>query len=324
MTTNSPIEIGLLSYEGAQLSAIHGITDLFLIANQFVLDKPKSIYKPIRVSHWAQADAGIIPRRIFDTMPECEGKPSVILVPPTLGDPPASELVTPYRDWLRQHHASGGIVASVCAGAFFLADTGLLDGRVATTHWMYEELLAARYPKVTLDIDRLIVDDGDIITAGGVMAWTDLGLKILDRFIGPTAMIKTARILLLDPPGREQSYYSTFSPKMMHGDAAILKVQHWLQNTEAKDIASGKMANISGLQERTFQRRFIKATGMSPSEYCQRLRMGKARELLQFSLLSVENIAWEVGYKDPGAFRKTFLRVVGLTPSEYRHRFVGS
>lgn len=108
---------------------------------------------------------------------------------------------------------------------------------------------------------------------------------------------------------------------LRHGDAAILKVQHWLQETEAQDIALERLASIAGLHERTFQRRFFKATGVTPSEYCQQLRVGKARELLQFSRSSIETPAWEVGYQDTGAFRKIFTRIIGLSPGEYRERF---
>ncbi|EQB16342.1 hypothetical protein L284_09505 [Novosphingobium lindaniclasticum LE124] len=183
-------------------------------------------------------------------------------------------------------------------------------------------MLRARFPDVgRVDSDRLIIDDGDIITVGGVMAWTDLALKLVDRFLGPTIMLETARHLLVDPPGREQSYYSTFSPRLTHGDAAVLKVQHWLQATEARDVSLPTLAGQAGLEERTFLRRFQKATGFTSTDYCQRLRVGKAQELLQFSSRPIERIAWEVGYGDPSAFRKVFLRIVGLSPREFRQRF---
>ena len=168
---------------------------------------------------------------------------------------------------------------------------------------------------------RLLIDDGDIISAGGMMAWTDLGLKLVDRFLGPTVMCDTARFFLVDPPGREQRYYSVFSPDLTHGDPAVLKVQHWLQATGAQDMSLAALAARAGLEERTLLRRFRKATGLTPIDYCQRVRVGKAREMLQFGHLAIDAIAWEVGYGDPGAFRKVFHRITGLTPGEYRRRF---
>lgn len=190
-----------------------------------------------------------------------------------------------------------------------------------TTHWAYAKRLQERFPQVRVDADRLIIDDGDVITAGGLMSWTDLGLRLVDRLLGPSVMIGTASMLLVDPPGREQRYYSVFSPRLTHGDAAVLKVQHWLQATQAKDIALGTLAALAKLEERTFLRRFQKATGMTTTEYCQRLRVGRARELLQFGTASIDRVAWEVGYNDSSAFRKVFTRIVGLSPGEYRRRF---
>ncbi len=154
-----------------------------------------------------------------------------------------------------------------------------------------------------------------------IMAWTDLGLKLVERFLGPVVMAQTARMMLVDPPGREQRYYSGFAPRLTHGDAAIVKAQHFLQASEGKEARLAVLAEPVGLEERTFLRRFQKATGMTATDYAQRLRIAKAQELLQFGQLPVERIAWEVGYSDPGAFRKVFLRIVGLSPGEYRQRF---
>ncbi|PWK76821.1 helix-turn-helix domain-containing protein [Aminobacter sp. AP02] len=316
------IEIGLVFYPGAQLSAVLGITDLFDLANRTAGRKSRGAPPSVlRVSHWRMEELGQAPTRVFDTCPDAPGVPEVYVVPPALGDPISPEHAAPVAGWLRQRHGAGGVLASVCAGAFVLGETGLLAGRAVTTNWVYDEVFRTRFPDAKLDTDRLLIDDGDIITAGSLMAWTDLGLKLVDRFLGPTVMIETARILALDPPGREQRYYSAFAPRLSHGDAAILKVQHWLQAGEGKDLNLATLAALAGLEERTFLRRFQKATGLTTTEYGQRLRVGKARELLQFTTQSVDKVAWEVGYGDPGSFRKIFMRIVGLTPSDYRARF---
>jgi transcriptional regulator GlxA family with amidase domain len=181
--------------------------------------------------------------------------------------------------------------------------------------------LQQHFPNVQVDVDRLIIDDGDIMTAGGLMAWTDLGLRLIDRLLGPSIMLDTARTLVVDPPGREQRYYSAFSPVLTHGDAAVLSVQHWLQATQAKDMTLATLAAQAKLEPRTLLRRFQKATGMTTTEYGQRLRVGRAREMLQFETASIDRVAWEVGYSDAGAFRKVFTRIVGLTPGDYKRRF---
>ncbi|PZX46896.1 helix-turn-helix protein [Cereibacter changlensis] len=153
------------------------------------------------------------------------------------------------------------------------------------------------------------------------MSWIDLGLIVVNRFLGPMIMARTAQMMLVDLPGREQRFYSGFIPRLSHGDSAILKAQHYLQTQEGKDTRVSVLAEHAGLEERTFLRRFQKATGLTATSYAQRLRVAKSQELLQFGKQPVESIAWQVGYSDPGAFRKVFHRIVGLTPGEYRQRF---
>ncbi|MGH8074000.1 MAG: GlxA family transcriptional regulator [Lysobacter sp.] len=308
-------------YPGAQQASVLGLTDLFGVSNRIAAACPGQPQLSLRVTHWSQDTPDASPGRVFDNGAGPASVLSALILPPALAEPISAEQAAPLIPWLREQHASGVVLGSVCAGAFLLAETGLMAGRPMTTHWAHAERLQERFPQIRVDADRLIIDDGDVITAGGLMSWTDLGLRLVDRLLGPTVMIATARMLLVDPPGREQRYYSVFSPRLTHGDAAILRVQHWLQETQARDIALPTLAAQAGLEERTFLRRFQKATGVTTTEYIQRLRVGRARELLQFGTDSLESVAWDVGYSDPGAFRKVFTRIVGLPPGEYRRRF---
>jgi transcriptional regulator GlxA family with amidase domain len=312
-------EIGLVLYPGVQMAAVLGMTDLFNAATELAGRKGRA-GSTLLVSHWRLEDGKPV-RPDASTAPGEASRPCVLVLPPALGDPIARADAAPFAAWLRQCHAGGIQLASICAGAFLLGETGLLTGRTITTNWVIAETFEVRFPDVRVDTDRLLSDDGDIVTAGGVMAWVDLGLKLIDRFLGPTIMLEIARQFVIDPPGREQRYYSTFSPRLLHGDAAILKVQHFLQASEAKEIGLDVLAAQAGLEERTFLRRFRKATGLTTTDYCQRLRVAKAQELLQFTTRSVDLVAVDVGYNDPGAFRKVFARIVGLTPGEYRKRF---
>lgn len=322
MTKLGPLaEIAVLLYPGAQLGAAYGLTDLFSVANLMVQRRLGDAAPRIRVSHWRGLEDGGGAERVFDSDPTATGEPDFVIMPPAVVAPITKEEAAPLAIWLKERHALGATLASVCAGAFLLGETGLLEGRLATTHWFYANDFAERFPNARVDIDRLVIDDGDLITAGGLMAWTDLGLKLVDRLLGPTAMLETARFLLIDPPGREQRHYSVFSPKLRHGDEAVLKVQHWLQATGAHDSTLAEMADKAGLEPRTFLRRFHKATGLKPTEYCQHLRVGKAREMLETTTRPVDQIAWDVGYEDPGSFRKVFIKVTGLGPREYRQRF---
>ncbi|MFA5121780.1 GlxA family transcriptional regulator [Zavarzinia sp.] len=316
MQAEAPAEIGLLLYPGAQAAAVHGLTDLLAVAGRLnhAADGPA-----LRVSHW-QPGADGVPACVFDSDPALPHALAAVVAPPALGEPPAASPAV--ADFLRRAHGAGALLGSVCAGAFVLAGAGLLDGRRATTHWTYGDELAARHPALTVDCDRLLIDEGDVVTAGGVMAWTDLGLLLVARFLGPAAMMATARFLLIDPPGREQRYYAPFEPRLRHGDGAVLKVQHWLAGGAALGpVAVPEMAARAGLEERTFLRRFSRATGFRPIEYCQHLRVAEARRRLEATRDAVDRIAFAVGYQDPAAFRKLFQKLVGLTPGDYRRRF---
>ena len=276
----------------------------------------------LRVTHWLLKSSGGPIDLTFDTHPMLLSRPAVTIAGPSIRDLPEElETLDTLGRWLRERHAAGSVVGSICSGIYLLAHAGLLDGRAATTHWCHATDFAERYPKVRLDAAKLVVDDGDIITSGAVMAWIDLGLKVVDRLLGTAVTVATARYMLFDPAGREQRHYSDFAPRLNHGDAPVLKVQHWLQTTGGRGVNLTAMADRAGLEARTFERRFFKATGFKPIEYCQNLRVARARERLEFSALPISKIAWEVGYSDEAAFRRIFRRVVGLSPSAYRLRF---
>lgn len=322
MFSGNLVEIGIVVHEEALLSAVHGLTDMFNVANQQSRQLHESDAPQIRSSHWTLGVDGSITRG-YDTHP---GQPSeglaALILPPTLSvELQQKRDLTALSEWLKQKHADGTIVSSVCGGAYLLAESGLVEGRALTTHWSHADQIAEKFPGVKVDTDKLLIDEGDIITSGGMMSWVNLGLRMVDRFMGSSTMLATARFMVVDPGAREQSYYSVFAPRMDHGDAVVLKVQHWLHGIDTKGITLEIMADKAGLTERTFLRRFQKATGMNPTEYSQRLRIAKSRELLERSHLSIEQVAWQSGYEDTNAFRKIFRKILGLSPMEYRMRF---
>jgi transcriptional regulator GlxA family with amidase domain len=280
---------------------------------------PSQYVEHIRTSHWKLSEGG--GDRVYDSDPGERGQPEYIIIPGRLAEPLRRDEAVEFVGWLRERHLMGATLASICGGAFMLGHAGLLSGRRATTHWLYADVFAAMFPDVAVTAGDIIVEDGDIITAGGMLAWTDLGIRIIHRVLGPTVMADTAKFLLVDPAGREQRHYSIFAPRLMHGDDAVLRVQHWLQAHRSEEINVGALADRAGLETRTFLRRFQKATGLRPTEYVQALRVAMARERLEFSRETVERIAWTVGYKDPSAFRRVFQKVTGLTATAYRDRF---
>ena len=310
--TVASAEIALLIYPDCQLSAVYGLTDVFRIASE------AAGALPIRVSHWRPTDAGM--ECVWDSHAGTHAITHVI-APPSLVVPKMMASSPAATEWLTALHGEGATLCSVCAGAFVLAATGLIDGRRATTHWAFAADLGAQFPKVKLAAEHVVVDDGDIITAGGILAWADLGLTLVERLLGPATMLSTARFLVIDPPRASQLLFAQFAPRFNHGDEAILRIQHHLHAHAASQIKISELHGVAGMTERTFLRRFRAATGHGPNDYLQQVRIAKAREALERTTTPVDRVAWNVGYSDTSAFRKTFLKLTSLTPAQYREKF---
>jgi transcriptional regulator GlxA family with amidase domain len=276
----------------------------------------------LRVTHWRPDATGRAVDCVFDSMPDGPPpRPRFLIVPLTLMDLPEAAIRAGIADWLRLMRADGATLASVCSGVFLLAETGLLSGRSACTHWSCAEELAARFPDIEVDTSRRLVDHGDVIMTAGFMAWVDLGLRLVDRLLGADAMTATARFLSVEP--EERSYLHGFGPRFGHGDEAVLRVQRWIHDRDARDASLAHMAAEARLEKRTFLRRFAKATGLTPADYCRQVRVARARELLEHSNRTVKEIAWAVGYADAGAFARVFAKVAGESPGSYRRRRTG-
>lgn len=313
-------EIGLLIYPDCQLSSVYGMTDLFGIATQWTSEAKRSF---IRVTHWSRdADAPEGPPVCtWDSHPGPDHKLDYVILPPSIVMPDRMSDMPAEAAWLNARHGAGTRICSVCAGAFVLAGTGLLDGRRATTHWAFAEQLARRFPKIDVADRHMVLDDGDIITAGGILAWTDLGLTLVERLMGASVMLATARFLLIDPPRSSQRPFAHFLPQFDHGDAPILQAQQHVHAHPAEAHGLAELSAMAGLGDRTFLRRFSAATGLTPTQYVQNVRIAKAREMLELTQQTVDQIAWGIGYEDPAAFRKVFKKLTGIAPNAYRMRF---
>jgi transcriptional regulator GlxA family with amidase domain len=205
---NACLEIGIVIYPDCLESAVFGLTEFFLVANRYANCHKETQGLSIRVTHWRSSPrAGKRIQCVYDSHRGMgRGTPRILIAPPSIGNPISSEEAAPYVDWLARLHARGSTVTSVCCGAFLLAEAKLLDERTVTTHWYYVEAFRVRYPAVVVDADKLVIDDGDIITAGGMTAWTNLATRLIHHLLGPTVMSETTRFMLVDPSGREQSY----------------------------------------------------------------------------------------------------------------------
>jgi len=231
---------------------------------------------------------------------------------------------TGLKQWIADRYRDGAIVCAACTGTIFLADTGLLDGELATTHWAYVEDLHRHYPRVRIRGEKVLVEagiDGRLITSGTQATWHDLLLYVISRLSGKDAALKTAKFFLLQWHTDGQSPYTVFRENLGHGDAAVRQVQEWLRGHFSQPNAVEALEKQSGLPSRTFKRRFKRATGLTPVVYVQQLRVDRAKALLEESDTPVEQVGWRVGYEDSAHFRRLFKRLTNLRPGEYRRKF---
>jgi len=246
--------------------------------------------------------------------------PSVLLGPDGWATGRYPEIV----DWARRMHADGALLCSACSGIFLLAETGLFDDRKSTVHWAYAEDFAKVFPRVPLSPERVLIVSGareELITSGAAMTWHDLVLYLIARHVGATAAQTIARTFALQWHHDGLAPYIMFQGRQDHGDAAIADAQAWLATHFSVANPVDEMVRRSDLAERTFKRRFTEATGFSPIDYVQRLRIEDAKRRLERTDAPADDISWSVGYEDAAFFRRLFKRVTGMTPGAYRRRF---
>jgi len=251
--------------------------------------------------------------------------PDIVIVPELTLDPwkPLPNSFAAVADWIRSAHANGALVASICSGSLLLCETGLLDGEEATSHWGYCDAIAVRHPEVRVRKERVLVPAGEghrLITTGGFASWHDLLLYLVGRLAGPEESRRLAKLFLLEWHADGQLPFAALTVSRRHDDPLVTAAQAWVADNYANPNPVAAMAAQSGLNERSFLRRFRRATGQSPLQYVQTLRIEEAKQLLETTDLSADAIAAEVGYAESSSFRQLFRKLVGLTPSAYRRR----
>ncbi|BDB19344.1 AraC family transcriptional regulator [Pseudomonas sp. CYM-20-01] len=227
-----------------------------------------------------------------------------------------------YAPWLRKQHARGAVLASMCTAAFLLAESGVLQGLRATTHWAFAELFRRRYTDVSLEDAQLLCEENRVITSGGATAAMDLMLHLIRRFGSPELAHTCGRYLLIDNVRSEQSVYAMWSLPKSHGDGEVLRVQHWLEQHFAEPLVIDEVARQFGFGVRNFKRRFKEATGFTPIAYLQTLRLERAKQMLEATRMTLESITYAVGYEDSNSFRRLFQQRVGVLPAAYRKKFL--
>ncbi|MEX3010482.1 GlxA family transcriptional regulator [Hoeflea sp. TYP-13] len=226
--------------------------------------------------------------------------------------------------WINNNYKAGSIIATACMGTFFLAGAGLLNGERATTHWAFSEDFKSSYPQVALQKRSGMSFAGEghrIITAGGGSMWMDLVLFLITKFVSHEAAVQISKLYLVDWARDDQLVYACLEATNQHSDQLIQRSQRVIAEALTDANVLSKARAISGLPDRTFERRFKAATGIPAVKYVQQLRVELAKRILEETQTPTEEIALAVGYSDPTSFRRLFIRLVGVTPSDYRKRF---
>ncbi|WP_416672667.1 GlxA family transcriptional regulator [Egbenema bharatensis] len=226
--------------------------------------------------------------------------------------------------WLQDMHSQGATLCSACSGALLLAETGLLNGKEATMHWAYAATFRQNFPQVHLRLEKVLVITGEheqFVMSGMSASWHDLVLYLVARQVGPMAAQAMSKFFALQWHHDGQAPYLVFDLPIDHEDAIVRDAQVWLSEHFSVAAPITEVVKQSGIPERSFKRRFSKATGYAPIAYVQHLRIEDAKRRLERTNASIDQISWSVGYEDPASFRRLFKRITGITPGDYRRKF---
>jgi transcriptional regulator GlxA family with amidase domain len=223
--------------------------------------------------------------------------------------------------WITRSYKAGAEIASICSGAFLLAATGLLDGKQCSTHWNNAAGFRRLYPQVHIVADRLITSEGGIHTNGGAFSFLNLMLFLVEKYFDRDMAIWCAKTFQIDIDRTSQAHFFIFETQKTHGDEIIGRAQTYIEENLGDKISFEDLASTLAVSRRNFDRRFIKATGNTPVEYLQRVKVEAAKRSLEGGRKNIFEVMDEVGYADEKAFREVFKKVTGLSPLDYRGKY---
>ncbi len=224
-------------------------------------------------------------------------------------------------DWVERQYKEGAEIASICTGAFLLASTGLLDGKNCSTHWTAVDSFRTMFPKVILQPDKLITDEKGIYTNGGAYSFLNLVIYLVEKYYDRPTAIFCSKVFQIEMDRNSQSAFSIFTGQKLHGDEMVQQAQAYIESKLEEKISVEQLSSRFAVGRRNFDRRFIKATGNTPVEYSQRVKIESAKKALEISRKTINEVMYEVGYSDVKAFREVFRKITGMSPLEYRRKY---
>lgn len=321
------MRIAILRYQDVVPTSAVGPADIFAA---LMRTYPRITGHPLKVQFeidFITEDKGHFMKTPFDTSVQKKlGKTEVydLIIIPAMFSNRIEKVVQREQKligWIGEQYRKKSEVASICVGAFMLAATGLLNGKKATTNWMFADLFRKMYPEVLLEDDKIIIDQGHIYTCGAAFSFTTFMIYFIEKFVGHEEAVMASKILMINMHQQPQSSFSIFQFQRDHSDEDIIKVQSFIEKEYSEPMTIDEMAGLCNMSPRNFIRRFEQATGNTPLEYLQRVRIEAAKKFLENKNYTIEQVAFKCGYEDMSFFRKVFKRYLDMAPKDYKEKY---
>ncbi|WP_448702664.1 GlxA family transcriptional regulator [Mucilaginibacter sp. AW1-3] len=317
-------KISLLIHENVYSSSVAGVIDLLAGANwcleqlgkppafklELVSEKVKNIQLNVHAQFICYATLEEVTQTDLVIIPGFDGNHMAIL-----------KKNTAIIKWIKDMKDSGAEIASLCVGAFFLAEAGLLNDKMATSHWAATDEMQLRYPLIKVRSDKVITDQDGIYTSGGAFSSIKLVLYLIEKFCGRETAIWISKRFSIDMDHISQAHYAVFTGQHQHNDNEILKAQNYIEQNYSTITSTDEVAALVNMGKRNFIRRFKAATNNTPIEYIQRVKIEAAKKTLEDKNWQLNEVMNITGYKDIKTFRTIFKRVTGLSPHDYRKKY---
>lgn len=324
------LKMGVVAYDNCYLSSLSGPMDAFQIANaynsrQLGPEGEQFSWKTVSMTGGSVKTSGGIAIATDGSIADEESF-DVIYVPAfpyqgTLAMDAMAESLKPLLDWLVACWKQGATLVTICTGGFLLAETGLLDGREATTTWWLEKQFHKRYPNVKVNGRAMITEQDRIMCAGAMTSYQNMAIHLVERYASADLAIQCAKAMLIDISVNAQSPYQNLLIEEASGDPVVAKAQYWLQSHAKENVDQAELAKKMGVSQRTLIRRFKAELNLTPLSYLQNIRIETAKQLLENTRLPLVDVTEHVGYADISSFSRLFKQRTGLTPAAYRQRF---
>jgi transcriptional regulator GlxA family with amidase domain len=318
-------QLAILLPNGATtLSSLILTVEVIAKANEYFVEKRKRpVFKTVLVGN---TKGKLINNGSFSVHPDKsidELNNTDLIIVPALGDNIETAIKQNKQiiDWVISQYKKGAEVASLCTGAFILASAGLLNGKQCSTHWSAANIFKRMFPAVNLTIEKIITEEHGVYTTGGAISSMNLVLHIIEKYYDRGTAIYCAKVFEIDLDRNNQSPFIIFSGQKNHEDDEIKKAQLFMENNADDKIVIEELSSKFSIDRRNFDRRFKKATGNTPLEYMQRVKVEAAKKSLERTRKTINEVMYDVGYSDVKTFREVFKKITGMSPIEYKGKY---